>query len=171
MDAARSEAQPSPSDMMFWASTEAAGYTVATRLARILVEAAACAREPAKASGNELSSPATENTLRVDAERIDAVMNLVGELIIGKSMLHQTINEFGKRFPKDPLKMRFTDAMSKQAQVLNAAATSVMKIRMVPVDQLFRRFPRVLRDAAKSCGKDVELLDHGSGYRPGQGHS
>jgi two-component system chemotaxis sensor kinase CheA len=102
-----------------------------------------------------------ENTLRVDADRIDIVMNLVGELIIGKSMLYQSINEFGKRFPKDPLKNRFADAMSKQAQVLNALQRSVMKIRMVPVDQLFRRFPRVLRDAAKACDKDVELITIG----------
>jgi two-component system, chemotaxis family, sensor kinase CheA len=114
-----------------------------------------------KAKPRSTEFAAAENTLRVDAERIDAVMNLVGELIIGKSMLYQTINEFGKRYPKDPLKMRFTDAMSKQAQVLNALQRSVMKIRMVPVDQLFRRFPRVLRDAAKACGKEVELVTVG----------
>ena len=107
----------------------------------------------------EFATP--ENTLRVDADRIDTVMNLVGELIIGKSMLYQTINEFGRRYPKDPLKNRFSDAMSKQAQVLNALQRSVMKIRMVPVEQLFRRFPRVLRDAAKACGKEVELVTLG----------
>lgn len=108
----------------------------------------------------EVASP--ENTLRVDAERIDNVMNLVGELIIGKSMLYQTINEFGRRYPKDPLRNRFSDAMSKQVQVLNALQRSVMKIRMVPVEQLFRRFPRVLRDAAKACGKEVELVTVGA---------
>lgn len=98
-----------------------------------------------------------ENLLRVDAERIDAVLNLVGELIIAKSMLHQTIAEFDKRFPKDPLKMRFADAMAFQARVLNDLQKSVMKIRMVPVEHLFRRFPRVVRDVAKSCGKEVSL--------------
>jgi len=98
-----------------------------------------------------------ENLLRVDAERIDAVLNLVGELIIAKSMLHQTIAEFDKRFPKDPLKMRFADAMAFQARVLNDLQKSVMKIRMVPVEHLFRRFPRVVRDVAKSCGKEVNL--------------
>ncbi len=45
----------------------------------------------------------SETLLRVDAERIDSVLNLVGELIIAKSMLHQAINEFEKRYPKDPL--------------------------------------------------------------------
>lgn len=110
-------------------------------------------QEPTGASFSQL-----ENLLRVDAERIDAVLNLVGELIIAKSMLHQTVAEFDKRFPKDPLKMRFADAMAFQARVLNDLQKSVMKIRMVPVEHLFRRFPRVVRDVAKSCGKDVNLV-------------
>jgi two-component system, chemotaxis family, sensor kinase CheA len=99
-----------------------------------------------------------ENILRVDAERIDTVLNLVGELIIGKSMLHQTLNEFSRRYPKDALRNKFSDAMTFQARVLNDLQRAVMKIRMVPVEQLFRRFPRVVRDVARQCGKDVELV-------------
>ncbi len=99
-----------------------------------------------------------ENLLRVDAERIDTVLNLVGELIIAKSMLHQTVVDFQRRFPKDPLKTRFIDALAFQSRILNDLQKSVMKIRMVPVEHLFRRFPRVVRDVAKSCGKDVALL-------------
>ncbi|HEV7675726.1 MAG TPA: chemotaxis protein CheA [Candidatus Angelobacter sp.] len=100
----------------------------------------------------------SETLLRVDAEKIDSVLNLVGELIIAKSMLHQAINEFDKRYPKDPLKMRFSDAMAFQARIMNDLQKSVMKIRMVPVEHLFRRFPRVVRDVAKSCGKEVTLV-------------
>jgi len=99
-----------------------------------------------------------ENLLRVDAERIDSVLNLVGELIIAKSMLHQAINEFDLKHPKDPLKMRFSDAMAFQARIMNDLQKSVMKIRMVPVEHLFRRFPRVVRDVSKSCGKEVNLV-------------
>lgn len=99
----------------------------------------------------------SETILRVDAERIDNVLNLVGELIIGKSMLQQTLHEYSRRFPKDPLRARFADAMGFQARVLNDLQRSVMKIRMVPVDQLFRRFPRIVRDAAQRCDKQVEL--------------
>jgi two-component system chemotaxis sensor kinase CheA len=99
----------------------------------------------------------SETLLRVDAEKIDSVLNLVGELIIAKSMLHQAINEFDKRYPKDSLKMRFSDAMAFQARIMNDLQKSVMKIRMVPVEHLFRRFPRVVRDVAKSCGKEVNL--------------
>lgn len=100
----------------------------------------------------------SETLLRVDAERIDSVLNLVGELIIAKSMLHQAINEFDRQYPKDPLKMRFSDAMAFQARIMNDLQKSVMKIRMVPVEHLFRRFPRVVRDVAKSCGKEVNLV-------------
>src|SRR5579871_628900 len=98
-----------------------------------------------------------ENLLRVDAGRIDNVLNLVGELIIGKSMLQQAMSEFSKRYPKELLRGKFADAMAFQSRVLNDLQRSVMKIRMVPVDQLFRRFPRMVRDVSRQCGKDVEL--------------
>jgi two-component system chemotaxis sensor kinase CheA len=102
-----------------------------------------------------------ENLLRVEAGRIDNVLNLVGELIIGKSMLQQALNEFSKRYPKELLRGKFADAMAFQARVLNDLQRSVMKIRMVPVDQLFRRFPRMVRDVSRQCGRDVELVVSG----------
>jgi two-component system chemotaxis sensor kinase CheA len=132
---------------------------------------AATAQEPARA---ETGTPAAEsapshttvpavvpvaqeNLLRVEAGRIDNVLNLVGELIIGKSMLQQALNEFAKRYPKELLRGKFADAMAFQSRVLNDLQRSVMKIRMVPVDQLFRRFPRMVRDVARQCGREVEL--------------
>ena len=99
-----------------------------------------------------------ENLLRVDADRIDVVLNLVGELVIAKSMLHQAINDFDRRFPKDALRNKFSDAMAFQARIMNDLQKAVMKIRMVPVEHLFRRFPRLVRDVAKSCGKEVTLV-------------
>ena len=98
-----------------------------------------------------------ESTLRVDAARIDAVMNLVGELIIGKSMLNRTLTEFDKHHSRDPLRAKLADAMAFQARILDELHKCVLKIRMVPVEQLFRRFPRIVRDVAKQCGKDVAL--------------
>jgi two-component system, chemotaxis family, sensor kinase CheA len=112
-------------------------------------------RTPAPEPG--LSQALVENILRVEAGRIDNVLNLVGELIIGKSMLQQALGEFGKRYPKELLRGKFADAMAFQARVLNDLQRSVMKIRMVPVDQLFRRFPRIVRDVARQCGREVDL--------------
>jgi len=121
--------------------------------------APALSKEPAVQPGAGAASPAavTDSILRVDVDRIDALMNLVGELIIGKSMLQQTITEFEKRFRKDPLHMRFQDTLAFQARVLGEMQKSVMKIRMVPVEQLFRRFPRLVRDVSKARGREVRL--------------
>lgn len=116
------------------------------------------ASSEAQPQAPEATSPAmVENILRVDAGRIDNVLNLVGELIIGKSMLQQALSEFAKRYPKETVRGKFADAMAFQARVLNDLQRSVMKIRMVPVDQLFRRFPRIVRDVARQCGREVDL--------------
>jgi len=136
-------------------------------------EVASPTNKPAEATAAALESPAAaelaapavsagpDNVLRVDAERIDSVLNLVGELILAKSMFQQTLLEFGQHFPKDLLRGKFSDAMAFQARVLNDLQHSVMKIRMVPVDQLFRRFPRIVRDVGLQCGKEVELTIRG----------
>ncbi len=125
---------------------------------KLAPETAAADGSPAMPADEPAAAPTLqENILRVDAGRIDSVLNLVGELIIGKSMLQQVLSEFSKRFPKEALRGKFADAMAFQARVLNDLQRSVMKIRMVPVDQLFRRFPRLVRDVALQCGRDVEL--------------
>ncbi len=132
--------------------------TVITAEQAIEPEADEHSATPSQATALEGASQSTvENILRVEAGRIDSVLNLVGELIIGKSMLQQALNEFSKRYPKELLRGKFADAMAFQARVLNDLQRSVMKIRMVPVDQLFRRFPRMVRDVSRQCGRDVEL--------------
>lgn len=98
-----------------------------------------------------------ERTLRVEAGRIDAVLSLVGELIMGKSMLQRSIQEFERRFPKDALCAKLADGLAFQARVLDELQKSVMKIRMVPVEQFFRRVPRIVRDVARKRGREVTL--------------
>lgn len=114
--------------------------------------------EPAKVPAvGSAAATVAESTLRVESARIDAVMNLVGELIIGKSMLHRGLAEFEHRHAKDPARAKLSDALAFQSRVLDELHKCVLKIRMVPVEQLFRRFPRLVRDVAKQCGKDVAL--------------
>jgi two-component system, chemotaxis family, sensor kinase CheA len=142
------------------AGNEVDAVAVAARAT--LPEADADATEALTGPTHETAVATTqENILRVEAGRIDSVLNLVGELIIGKSMLQQALNEFSKRYPKELLRGKFSDAMAFQARVLNDLQRSVMKIRMVPVDQLFRRFPRMVRDVSRQCGRDVELTVSG----------
>lgn len=108
-------------------------------------------------AGASAVAAVAEGSLRVDATRIDAVMNLVGELIIGKSMLSRTLAEFDLNHARDPVRAKLADALGFQSRVLDELHKCVLKIRMVPVEQLFRRFPRVVRDVAKLCGKDIAL--------------
>jgi two-component system chemotaxis sensor kinase CheA len=112
---------------------------------------------PKASTGASAVAAVVESTLRVDASRIDAVMNLVGELIIGKSMLNRTLTELDQRHSRDPVRAKLSDALAFQSRVLEELHKCVLKIRMVPVEQLFRRFPRLVRDVAKQCGKDVAL--------------
>lgn len=150
----------------------AAAKTPEHELLGDLLEAQAAQAEAATAASGEHSEPAessklaqagsaaaavAESTLRVDANRIDAVMNLVGELIIGKSMLQRALIEFDRAHSRDPIRAKLADALGFQSRVLDELHKCVLKIRMVPVEQLFRRFPRVVRDVAKQCGKDVAL--------------
>lgn len=108
-------------------------------------------------AGSSAVAAVAESTVRVDASRIDAVMNLVGELIIGKSMLNRTLTEFDVNHARDPIRGKLAEALAFQSRVLDELHKCVLKIRMVPVEQLFRRFPRVVRDIAKVCTKDIAL--------------
>jgi two-component system chemotaxis sensor kinase CheA len=142
------------------ASPEAVAADLASGIAN------GAANNDMSSSGEAPEAPAAlatgpDQLLRVDAERIDSVLNLVGEMILAKSMMQQALLEFGERFPKDVLRGKFADAMAFQGRVLTDLQHSVMKIRMVPVDQLFRRFPRIVRDVGRHCGKEVELLIRG----------
>jgi two-component system chemotaxis sensor kinase CheA len=76
-------------------------------------------------------------------------------------MLQQALNELAKLHPREAIRGKFADAMAFQSRVLGDLQRSVMKVRMVPVEQLFRRFPRMVRDVAKRCGKEVELTTNG----------
>ncbi len=129
----------------------------AANLASKIGELGASAAAQKSPTISSAAATVAESTLRVDAARIDAVMNLVGELIIGKSMLHRSLSEFDRRHARDPVRAKLSDALAFQARVLDELHKCVLKIRMVPVEQLFRRFPRLVRDVAKQCGKDVAL--------------
>src|SRR6202167_4660873 len=160
MHAANPAAKKSAADSEATEALAEAGTTSGNESESENAAATETSNSPADASAPETSPTYTalENILRVEAGRIDNVLNLVGELIIGKSMLQQALSEFSKRYPKELLRGKVADAMGFQARVLNDLQRSVMKIRMVPVEQLFRRFPRMVRDVSRQCGREVELV-------------
>jgi two-component system chemotaxis sensor kinase CheA len=114
---------------------------------------------PERSKAREERMPAaTENVIRVDAERIDVVLDLVGELIIAKSMMQELLAEMNRTLASAPLRARTADLVVFQSQILKKLQRAVMKIRMVPVEQMFRRLPRVVRDTAKQLGREVEIV-------------
>lgn len=94
-----------------------------------------------------------KQTVRVDIERLDNLMNLVGELVINKSRLEQI--GVSKRIPE------LNEAVEQMERVTNDLQNVVMKVRMVPIESVFNRFPRMVRDLAKDLGKEVEFIIEG----------
>ena len=93
-------------------------------------------------------------SVRVDIERLDNLMNLVGELIISKIRLNQLATDLGAK--------NLEEVLVNLDRLTNEIQTNIMEARMVPIDQIFRRFPRMLRDLAKSEGKQLNLVIEGS---------
>jgi two-component system chemotaxis sensor kinase CheA len=112
-------------------------------------------REPAKKAANPKVSEST--SIRVAVEKVDQLINLVGELVITQSMLAQRSGEL------DPV--NHGDLLNSMGQLERNARDlqeSVMSIRMMPMEYVFSRFPRLVRDLASKLGKEVELTLMGS---------
>ncbi|MFL5465939.1 MAG: chemotaxis protein CheA [Gemmatimonadaceae bacterium] len=91
--------------------------------------------------------------IRIDAKRLDTLMNVVGELVIARDRIAKIAEQLG-----DPALL---DATLRASQILSNLQNEIMTSRMVPVAQVFERFPRVVRDTAKSLGKEVEFKIEG----------
>ena len=100
-------------------------------------------------------TPAT--TLRVESEKIDAAMNLVGELIIQRSMVSTLAAQLEAERPGDDRARRLAEAVALSGRTLSELQESVMRMRLVPIDQVFRRFQRVVRDASVKMCKPLRL--------------
>ena len=100
----------------------------------------------------------TAATIRVDLERIDRLVNLVGELVITQSMVTQTISRDGA--DRNPAAMACLDELQ---QLTREMQDSVMAIRAQPVQSLFQRMARIVREAAQATGKRVRLETEGEG--------
>ena len=111
---------------------------------------AVVAPAPASAAAKESSS------IRVDVEKVDQLINLVGELVITQSMLTQAATQL------DPVAYeRFLSGLGHLERNARDLQESVMSIRMMPMDYVFSRFPRVIRDVSAKLGKQVRLDTYG----------
>jgi two-component system chemotaxis sensor kinase CheA len=112
---------------------------------------------PMTRAGSSSSIPAASDQLRVEVSKIDRIMNLVGELVIGRSMVTQALVEFEAGDERGTAANRLSDANGFLERTMTELQAAVLKIRMVPVEHVFRRFPRMVRDLAHSRDKRVEL--------------
>ena len=99
--------------------------------------------------------------LRVDSDKVDRMLDLVGELIIGRSMLDQIARESEGGGAMEDLSARLLAVNSYLERTVADLHKGVRKMRMVPVRSLFRKFPRMIRDLANTRGKLVRLEVHG----------
>ncbi|HTX59644.1 MAG TPA: chemotaxis protein CheA [Verrucomicrobiae bacterium] len=132
---------------------------------------AAAAAAPGEKKG-EAKRSSIHQTIRVDIERLDALLNLVGELVINRTRISDIANTL-ERLMADkaidgslgiigPLAKDLADSAALLARTTNEIQESIMKVRMVPIGQVFDRFPRLVRDVAKARGKEVQLVISGA---------
>ena len=101
--------------------------------------------------------PAPEQTIRVDVQRLDEVMNLVGELVLGRNRMFQIGSDLELKFENDMLVQSLMDTIAQVYTVTSDLQLSVMKTRMQPIKKVFTRFPRMVRDLAKGLSKEINL--------------
>ncbi|WP_138493957.1 chemotaxis protein CheA [Paenibacillus pinistramenti] len=99
-------------------------------------------------------APAPSRTIRVDIERLDVLMNLFSELLIDRVRLEQLAGEIKRS--------ELTEAVEHMTRVSSDLQNVVLKLRMVPIDTVFNRFPRMVRDLAKSLNKKIDLVITGA---------
>lgn len=116
---------------------------------------AAPAAAPAKAAQVEVPGPG-QSVIRVDPERIDRLIDLVGELVINQAMLAQRVGEYGIA-PSSNLAM----GLDELEQLTREIQDSVMAIRAQPVKSVFQRMPRLVREVANMTGKQARLVMDG----------
>ena len=91
--------------------------------------------------------------IRIDSRRLDTLMNVVGELVIARDHIAQIAERLGDE--------ALVEATRHASQIVSTLQNEIMTSRMVPVWQVFERFPRVVRDTARSLGKEVEFKIEG----------
>lgn len=109
--------------------------------------------KPAPAPAAELK----ETTIRVDIERLDNVMNLVGELVLARNRLFNISSKLEIKYADDELSSALAQVVAGLNLVTTDLQLAVMKTRMQPVKKVFSKFPRMVRDLSRELGKEIEL--------------
>ncbi|WP_297259513.1 chemotaxis protein CheA [uncultured Desulfovibrio sp.] len=130
---------------------------------------AAPAAKPAAAAAKPAAKPATEtaqksSSIRVDHERLDHLMNLIGELIINRNryaLIARSLESGGADVDISQVAQSLSETTYAMARISDDLQDTIMKVRMVPVSSVFSRFPRLVRDLSRKSGKEVDLVMEG----------
>ncbi len=117
----------------------------------------------AKADTEENKAPSigVEQTVRVDVRRLDHLMNLIGELVLGKNRLIRIYSDVEERYDGEKFLEELNQVVSSISAVTTDLQLAVMKTRMQPVGKVFNKFPRMVRDLSRELGKSIELIIEG----------
>jgi len=102
-----------------------------------------------------------QHTIRVDVERLEKLMNLVGELVIDQTRLQDVRHRMIDGDYSDGNMEVFGEVTHHLSRVISDLQEGMMKTRMLPIEQLFNRFPRMIRDLAQKIGKEIDFIIEG----------
>ena len=97
----------------------------------------------------------------MDVARLDNLLNLVGELVIDRTQIARLIGDLQGRYPQDEQAAKLMEATHRVARITGELQDQIMKARMLPIDGVFQRMPRMVRDLAQKTGKDVDFVMEG----------
>lgn len=109
----------------------------------------------------DTSAAAASKTLKVDQEKIDRLMNLIGEMVVAKNALPYLANRAEAVFGVRELAREIKAQYAVINRVAEEMQDTIMQVRMMPVSFIFQRFPRMVRDISRKLGKEVELVLEG----------
>ncbi|MGL2547836.1 chemotaxis histidine kinase/response regulator CheAY2 [Helicobacter pylori] len=119
------------------------------------------AKAKADTEENKAPSIGVEQTVRVDVRRLDHLMNLIGELVLGKNRLIRIYSDVEERYDGEKFLEELNHVVSSISAVTTDLQLAVMKTRMQPVGKVFNKFPRMVRDLSRELGKSIELIIEG----------
>lgn len=103
------------------------------------------------------SASAVEQTIRVEVKRLDNLMNLIGELVLGKNRLLKIYDDVEERYEGEKFLEELNQVVSQLSLVTTDIQLAVMKTRMLPIAKVFNKFPRMVRDLSRELGKQIDL--------------
>lgn len=103
------------------------------------------------------NASAVEQTIRVEVKRLDNLMNLIGELVLGKNRLLKIYDDVEERYEGEKFLEELNQVVSQLSLVTTDIQLAVMKTRMLPIAKVFNKFPRMVRDLSRELGKQIDL--------------